>query len=207
MSDPANQAPQTESRSVAPRPTVHLPGPIHLPAQPRFFFDTEFMEADGHVELLSIGIVAIEHGTLRSMYAVNTDADTSKANDFVREHVLPMLETGFMDGSVQKASLPGIAKLVEDFLYLGQGGRKWTAWAYYADYDWVAFCSLWGRMVDLPKRLPWFCMDIKQLAVHVGAERGDLPPDDPMEHHALVDAFWTYRAYSALREFQQEADA
>lgn len=35
--------------------------------------------------------------------------------------------------------------------------------AYYADYDWVVFCWLFGRMIDLPKGFPMYCVDIKQI--------------------------------------------
>lgn len=36
-------------------------------------------------------------------------------------------------------------------------------YAYYADYDWVLFCSLFGRMIDLPKGFPMYCRDLKQM--------------------------------------------
>lgn len=35
--------------------------------------------------------------------------------------------------------------------------------AYYADYDWVVFCWLFGKMIDLPKGFPMYCFDLKQL--------------------------------------------
>lgn len=35
-------------------------------------------------------------------------------------------------------------------------------YAYFADYDWVAFCWLYGRMIDLPTGFPMYCRDIKQ---------------------------------------------
>lgn len=35
-------------------------------------------------------------------------------------------------------------------------------YAYYADYDWVLFCSLFGRMIDLPPEFPQYCRDLKQ---------------------------------------------
>ena len=35
-------------------------------------------------------------------------------------------------------------------------------YAYYADYDWVVFCWLFGRMVDLPNGFPYYCIDLKQ---------------------------------------------
>jgi len=36
-------------------------------------------------------------------------------------------------------------------------------YGYYADYDWVLFCSLFGRMIDLPKGFPMYCKDLKQI--------------------------------------------
>ena len=35
-------------------------------------------------------------------------------------------------------------------------------YAYYADYDWVAFSWLFGKMIDLPKGFPMYCIDLKQ---------------------------------------------
>jgi hypothetical protein len=35
-------------------------------------------------------------------------------------------------------------------------------YAYYADYDWVAFCWLFGKMMDLPNGFPMYCIDLKQ---------------------------------------------
>lgn len=36
-------------------------------------------------------------------------------------------------------------------------------YAYFADYDWVVFCWLFGRMIDLPKGFPKYCLDLKQM--------------------------------------------
>ena len=35
-------------------------------------------------------------------------------------------------------------------------------YGYYADYDWVVFCWLFGKMIDLPKGFPKYCIDLKQ---------------------------------------------
>lgn len=35
-------------------------------------------------------------------------------------------------------------------------------YGYYSDYDWVLLCSLFGRMIDLPKGFPMYCRDLKQ---------------------------------------------
>lgn len=67
-------------------------------------------------------------------------------------------------------------------------------WGYYADYDWVALCQLYGRMVDLPKGMPYYCLDINQYRRQLGLKRQDLPPDPADEHHALADAKWGLEA-------------
>lgn len=36
-------------------------------------------------------------------------------------------------------------------------------YGYYCDYDWVAFCALFGKMIDLPKGFPMYCKDLKQM--------------------------------------------
>ncbi len=43
------------------------------------------------------------------------------------------------------------------------GNAQPEFYGYYADYDWVLFCSLFGRMIDLPKGFPMYCKDLKQL--------------------------------------------
>lgn len=35
-------------------------------------------------------------------------------------------------------------------------------YGYYADYDWVVFCWLFGKMIDLPNGFPMYCIDLKQ---------------------------------------------
>ncbi len=39
---------------------------------------------------------------------------------------------------------------------------KCEFYGYYSDYDWVVFCWLFGRMIDLPKGFPMYCIDLKQ---------------------------------------------
>lgn len=43
------------------------------------------------------------------------------------------------------------------------GGTPVEFYAYYADYDWVVFCWLFGRMIDLPYGFPMYCIDLKQI--------------------------------------------
>jgi hypothetical protein len=75
-------------------------------------------------------------------------------------------------------------------------------YGYYADYDWVVLCWLFGRMIDMPKGFPYYCKDLKQMF----DEEGELGPDwmqencpTPVEeHNALADAKWNLDLYNAL---------
>ena len=80
-------------------------------------------------------------------------------------------------------------------------------YGYYADYDWVVFCWLFGNMIDLPKGFPMYCIDLKQTLDekikkswkdvemstwgHNGIENITKLPNYPKqtnEHNALEDA-------------------
>ena len=85
-------------------------------------------------------------------------------------------------------------------------------YAYYADYDWVAFCWLFGKMMDLPNGFPMYCRDLKQildekeLARQDGpdmAKLRDLPtyPKQENEHNALDDARWNKKLHEFLNSF------
>ena len=42
-------------------------------------------------------------------------------------------------------------------------GKNPEFYGYYSDYDWVAFCWLFGKMIDLPNGFPMYCIDLKQI--------------------------------------------
>lgn len=152
-----------------------------------YFLDTEFYEDGKTIDLISIGIVC-EDG--RELYAVNEEAQLHLASPWVREHVLSQLplysNPAWMTRTAIKASL--VKFLRKD--------AKPEVWAYYADYDWVVFCQLFGTMMDLPPYMPKFCMDLKQLAVEKGNPK--LPEQPEGEHNALEDARWNQQVYKFL---------
>lgn len=157
----------------------------------RVFFDAEFIEDGRTIDLLSIGLVD-EDG--RELYATSAEADRSKACPWVQENVLPHLDVipaGPRVSVMLNASRREIAEAVREFV-----GPKPEFWAYYADYDWVALCQLYGRMVDLPAGWPKYCLDLKQVAVMLGDP--PLAPKPDLEHHALADARWVRKAWSTL---------
>lgn len=107
-----------------------------------------------------------------------------------------------------------------DFFY-EENYTKPEFYAYFADYDWVVFCWLFGRMIDLPKEFPKYCKDLKQIMDSKVIEyflREDAShySNDPIEdkirliknfkdypkqtneHNALDDAKWNKRLYEFL---------
>lgn len=70
-------------------------------------------------------------------------------------------------------------------------------WGYYADYDHVALCQLFGTMMDLPHGWPMYTRDIKQLCDELGNPQ--LPEQGKGEHHALADARWNKQARELLQ--------
>lgn len=74
-------------------------------------------------------------------------------------------------------------------------------WAYYCNYDWVVFCQLFGKMIDLPKGFPMFCMDLKNLMEFKGLTKEwkqQVCPDPVGEHNALVDAYWNLKLWESI---------
>lgn len=157
----------------------------------RFFYDTEFMEAPGSLELLSIGVVS-EDG--REFYAENEEADVACANPWVCEHVLAHLNAP----GVLRLRPNGIARHLRAFLNPQQEDPV-ELWGYYSAYDHVILCWLFGAMVDLPPGMPMLTLDVKQWAIDLGDPQ--LPKQGADEHDALADARWTRGAYLFLRDY------
>lgn len=102
-------------------------------------------------------------------------------------------------------------------------------YGYYSDYDWVAFCWLFGKMIDLPKHFPMYCIDLKQMLdvrykdgyyymshipvddtypsiiKSVKIDKVEKHPDYPKqtnEHSAIHDARWNFELYKFLTDTQ-----
>lgn len=151
----------------------------------KYWLDTEFIEDGKTIELISIGIVA-EDG--REFYS-QTECDLSKAGEWVQVNVLPHLQPTFQPRT-------DVREEVRAFCDPEKYGKP-EFWGYYADYDWVVFCQLFGTMMDLPKGWPMYCRDIKQLCDDKGNPR--LPEQGKGEHHALADAKWNRLAWLFLQ--------
>lgn len=192
----------------------------------RYFIDTEFIEDGRTIDLISIGIVA-EDGreyyainrdcdfrkagdwVLKNVlnpiglgrggfYCINPSDPScsplereailnSRTRNQIKEDILRFLAPNSIGDETKIATMS-----VEDEY------RNIEFWAYYADYDWVVFCQLFGTMMDLPKGFPMYCRDIKQLCDSVGNPK--LPDQGKGEHNALADARWNMTAWRFLND-------
>lgn len=114
------------------------------------------------------------------------DYDDEECNDWVKANVLPHV--------AGKSRLPLGAIATEIKKFVGDDIPEF--WGYYADYDWVVFCQVFGAMIYLPKGWPMFCRDLKQLACDKGNPK--LPDQSSTEHDALNDARWNKQVYEFL---------
>jgi hypothetical protein len=174
-----------------------------------YFLDTEFYERPGRISLISIGLVA-EDG--REYYAESKDAPYAEIekDEWLADNVLANLDGGYGLAKGRDANGVVVSSISEFY------GEKWRTipeicgevtdftdkdhepifYGYYADYDWVVFCWLFGRMVDLPSKFPFYCRDLKQEMDRQGVE--NIIPQPTGEHNALIDARWNMRLWEAL---------
>jgi len=163
-------------------------------------YDTEFLEDGRTIDLISIGLVR-EDGA--EYYAVSEDATKRRLRRRIRKHdwlmanVVPSLPKAHGDYNLYMPDRwlfnysdpcvkprQQIAREVRDFILAGPEPQLW---AWYAAYDHVALCQLWGRMIDLPEGVPMFTRDLKQEAERLGNPVIPSMPD-VAEHNALSDA-------------------
>ena len=149
------------------------------------FYDLEFGVTAPEVTLVSLGVVA-EDG--REFYAVSSEFDPLAVHPWVRENVLPQLPPASTWRSRRQ-----IREELLEFL-----GPDPVLWAWYGAYDHVALCQLWGQMPELPRALPRFTMDVRQLWEHLG--RPALPRQESGLHDALADARHVKVRWEALAE-------
>lgn len=171
----------------------------------RYYIDTEFIEYPHTIDLISIGIVSEDN---RMFYAENMDCDFSKANDFVREKVIPnlYLEKFGDDGYNGKNNLDTVYDCKEAIKYsildfISEYCCHPEFWGYYCAYDWVVFCWLFGSMADLPKGWPMYCRDLKQYSDMIGAPKYGVKCET---HNALDDAKWNKSFHDYLMRHDDE---
>ncbi|KAB3520834.1 polyadenylate-specific 3'-exoribonuclease AS [Corynebacterium sp. zg254] len=165
----------------------------------KYFYDTEFIEDGTIIDLVSIGVVC-EDG--REFYAISTEFDETRANPWVKKHVLPQLPPRSNPAWMDRTTLK--AQLFEFLVPHHVEGRRLHAnerpelWAWVGAYDHVALAQLWGDMTGLPQELPRFTRELKQLWEMAGSPTLPEPPTNA--HDALADARFNVVKYRACME-------
>lgn len=164
----------------------------------RIWFDTEFIEDGKTIDLISIGMIKDDG---RTLYLENSECDLTRASPWVRDNVIPHLcgprfRRGYIASRIVEFAGPSPLSTITE---------KPEFWGYYADYDWVVLCQLFGTMMDLPSGWPMYCRDLKQLCDSLGNPR--LPEQGKGEHHALADARWNRKAHEYLLRLNQDENA
>jgi hypothetical protein len=157
----------------------------------RFFYDCEFIEDGVTIDLVSIGVVD-EEG--REYYAVSTEFNPEKANQWVRDNVLGQLPPP------ADSAWKSRERIREDlFAFFGGPSAQRDdieLWAWFASYDHVALVQLWGAMPLLPRNLPRFTRDLRQRWEDVGKPK--LPEQRSGAHDALADARHNLARWQAI---------
>lgn len=189
-----------------------------------YFLDTEFIEQPNTIDLISIGIVS-EDG--REYSAISSEYDSSKADDWVINNVLTPMYKAYIETPEELSSEKESSESAEEITVLNfhrYAGKpieeikqdilnfvgfpdydngKPEFWGYYADYDWVVFCWIFGKMIDLPEGFPMYCKDLKQVLDHTNIDK---LPDPEGEHNALVDARWNRDMYDKIEQSITDID-
>lgn len=173
----------------------------------KYFFDTEFIEHKGGIDLISIGIIAEDD---RTFYAISKDFKPRRADKWVKENVIAKLapkipQHWHSPRENQEAQRwmkeKEIKKEIIEFI---GDDRDPEFYAYYADYDWVIFARLFGRMIDLPEHFPMWCRDLKQMMWErglTGQWKNTNVPENENDHHALEDAKWNFELYKKIMSY------
>jgi hypothetical protein len=162
----------------------------------RYTYDCEFKEDGKTIDLISIGMVCLDDG--REYYAVSNEFDTARVvkDNWLMANVMSSIQyEDFLDSEPVTGrpfknfrvtdpaakSREQIARDIVDFL------DPWTElWAWYSAYDHVALAQLYGKMIDLPKKVPMMTHDIKTLVRLAG--NPPMPRQPAGLHNALEDA-------------------
>ena len=173
----------------------------------KIFYDTEFLENGSTISLISIGMVA-EDG--REYYAVHSGMPVwrMRKSAWLMEYVVPGLPMGdpapgaprardaldLLDyGHPSMKFSDAIARDVKEFI---RATPDVELWAWYAAYDHVALCQLFGRMIDLPEGVPMWTNDLRQEVHRLGNPR--MPKQESGWHNALDDARHNLKMYRHL---------
>jgi len=158
-----------------------------------FFINTEYIDLDRRIDLISLGIVGADG---REFYAISSEFDPEPANDFVRKVVLPQLEPRDHQAWMSRAEMK--SALIE---YIDDDVPTFWSWSA-APWDWICLAQLFPLRKRVPDGWSYTAYDVSMLAEAAGLQLNPvdvrLPQPPAAVHHALADARWVRALHTAV---------
>jgi len=192
----------------------------------KIFLDSEFVENGSTVDLISIALITEDNRTYYAINRdCNFSKANQWVKDNVLNQ-LPSRDSNLWKNKEtirdEVAIFCGCEKVVEyifrnnmwlrfweELLFsfgllkpkvsycLKPGKPKPEFWADYGSYDWIVFCQLFGKMVDLPEGFPMYINDLQQWSAQCG--NPTLPKQLTGNHSALSDALHLKKQWEYLK--------
>lgn len=134
------------------------------------------------------GNAPLTWGGLGKLYVMDLPIDAVFGFDFSKPETVPDSLKGIVWESSQVVWIDHHKSSIESHPKNIPGHR----------IDGVAFCQLFGTMVQLPRGFPMYCRDVKQLCDDRGNPKLPEQVKSP-EHNSMNDAIWTKEAYEFLK--------
>lgn len=193
----------------------------------RFYLDTEFIQYTPDflglpvLDLISIGIVDENN---KEFYRINANCNFTHADSWVQENVMkpmgitlePSLDGNGMatvidclhpdneygwacvdDLHSKWVTKPVLVTELKEYIDNCKDDKSPVFYTFYGAYDWVIFCSIFGRMIDLPEGYPMYTRDLKQTLDEMGLDPTKFMKDGDY-HNALGDAKWNKELHEYL---------
>lgn len=175
----------------------------------------ELWEQDKDAELNQVDF---DNGIFNFNHLKHLISKYGKTNKQIAKEVKEFVGMDYIDGNNEEFT----AKVKCDNHYIKSNPKFY---GYYADYDWVVFCWIFGKMMDLPNGFPMYCRDLKQELddkqkywfdlgeegrtdkrlpvfsdVHVDIKCLSNYPKQTNEHNALADAKWNLELHKFINK-------
>lgn len=192
----------------------------------RFWLDTEFIDDGKTIDLISIGIVredGFEYYAQSCEFDHRKASEWVKENVLAHLPMCPWAQVS-VDGipslyRTDKAYHKRYGQCVDQqrglihncpwrtrsqitseilaFMDIEKYGKP-EIYGWCSGYDWVAFCQLFGTMMDLPSGYPHYMRDIQQVLDAEGITDDMLPQQQGQAHNALEDAKYIQLLWATL---------
>lgn len=170
------------------------------------------------IQPMEVAIVD-ETGNIYHYYYNDFDIDAAWDNEWLRNNVMIKWYQNTIHGDTRNhivftkdwlkrfVKIYGYNRKTIAYFIQNIAGNDPEFYGYYADYDWVALCSSFGKMINLPSNFKMYCQDVKQLLdeyiVRNNTSIGEVIgyynyPQNDNEHDCVSDAMFNKNLYNWL---------